>query len=61
MAKIRCGSRVYNNIEIPANAEIETAPSGREYYKSMIFEDKILIRYLDNGGKEYKSVPINKF
>lgn len=61
MGKVRCGSIVYNNIEIPATAIIETAPSGRPYYKSMIYEDKILIRYVDNDGKEYKSVPINKF
>ena len=46
-----CGSRLLpNGLQVPINAKIHTAPSGREYYVSGIeYPDTAIIRYCDNG------------
>ena len=58
VTKSRCGSRILpNGLEVPAQAHIKVAPSGREYYVSGIeYPDTAIIRYTDTG--EVKKVAL---
>ena len=58
--KIRCGSKLYNGIEIPANAKIFISPKGRDCYISSILEKEMYIRYVDELIPAIQTVPYNK-
>lgn len=56
---MKCGNKLYKSIEIPLNAKIETAPSGREYYVCGLCPEGVNIKYLDNN--EYKTISNEKY
>ena len=46
---MKAGSKLYNNLEIPAAAKIFISQLGREYYIASIDHKETIIRFLDNG------------
>lgn len=53
---LKCGNRWHGTMQIPANAVVKTAPSGRDYYVAGldISTELATVRMLDTG--EYKQV-----
>lgn len=57
---MRCGTKLYNGIPIPANAAIKISPLERLFYISGIeLPNTAIIRFISNVN-EIKRIPLDK-